>query len=245
MNIKFNHLLYIVIAILLIFVTIQCNRTNSLKGKLAASNQNRIALTDSINTYKSKNGKLISEKASLIATRKQLKDLNKNLLKEIEDIKGNVKTIVKTEIEYVDTSRPIPITVHALDSTYKLGWEFLKNKENFNQELKGYIIVNTNNDTLHVVESTLVKNKLNLQVISGITERNDTLFAFVNPPEGFNVNAINSNQIPLKKLRGSNIVMGPQVGLTFNPNSIYYVQPYIGFGLTYKIRIKKINIFGK
>jgi hypothetical protein len=81
---------YVVVIILVLFLANQCKRNSDLKRDNKIKEQNLAAATDSINSYKNKNGELVSEKAVWILTEKQLKKENKDLYDKVKDQKGEI-----------------------------------------------------------------------------------------------------------------------------------------------------------
>ena len=77
-----------------------------MKEKKAEQNQK--ALTDSLSIVKQKNGDLIYQKSTLVASSEELEALNKELYDEVkllEEQKSKPKVVIKTKIVYVDRGK--------------------------------------------------------------------------------------------------------------------------------------------
>ena len=82
----------------------KCSSDKDLK--IFKNEQNISALNDSIRKTVTKNGELEFNKLSYIATEKELKKVNKELLDEIEYLKGNPITVIKVETVIVNDTIP-------------------------------------------------------------------------------------------------------------------------------------------
>ena len=97
----FNSKLFVIVLIvlLILFAAGQCKRILDDKREIDIHQQNISALTDSLKYERNKNGDLVISIDGFISTVKDLKDLSKNLVKELKGslIRSNTSTI-RTEI---------------------------------------------------------------------------------------------------------------------------------------------------
>lgn len=87
---------YVVILLLCIVVAILYYRGNNLKDKFEAEEKLKIALLDTITTYKNSHNELVSEKLTLQASVKELTKMNNYLTASQKDLLARVKEIEKT-----------------------------------------------------------------------------------------------------------------------------------------------------
>lgn len=109
LNINITQLIIIVIVVIAIFGggwKLFQNRVDKLENKLESEVKIKNALLDTITTYKNKQGELVSEKLTLQADLKYLKDMNgqlsasqRELLKRIESIEKTNTVIAAALIE--------------------------------------------------------------------------------------------------------------------------------------------------
>jgi type II secretory pathway pseudopilin PulG len=91
---KYSSLLLIIgIIILILLLSVQCNRKKQLKQQQIKDKQNISALNDSITTEKLKNGALQISINGFVATQKELKSLNADLYNQVKAQKGNVLSL--------------------------------------------------------------------------------------------------------------------------------------------------------
>ncbi len=76
--------LFIALVVVLVFMFRSCGGDNVDKLKYE---QNISSLRDSVRTYQTKNGELVSEKMALILEKSELEEYNGDLLKEIKILK--------------------------------------------------------------------------------------------------------------------------------------------------------------
>jgi len=88
--IKSKIFIAIIIIGLIILNAMQCSRIKELKRQQDISDQNNIALNDSIKYEKQKNGDLQASIAIYIASEKELKDLNRDLYDRIKEQDGRI-----------------------------------------------------------------------------------------------------------------------------------------------------------
>jgi len=89
----------LIIIALIIMNAMQCSRIKELKRQQEISDQNNIALNDSIKYEKQKNGDLQASIAIYIASEKELKDLNRNLYNKIKEQDGRIISLGEAIIQ--------------------------------------------------------------------------------------------------------------------------------------------------
>jgi len=87
---------YVVILLLCVAIAILYYRGNNLKDKYEAEAKLKIALLDTIHTYKNTHNELVSEKLTLQASVKELTKMNNYLTASQKDLLDRVKEIEKT-----------------------------------------------------------------------------------------------------------------------------------------------------
>ena len=173
--------LFIALVVVLVFMFRSCggNSVDKLKYE-----QNISSLMDSVRTYQTKNGFMVSEKIALITEKKELKKYNSDLSKEIKYLKDNPIVVTKVVTKIVhDTIYIKPeldtngITYNA-DSTIKytpFKWDIdtLYNEGNYRKIGGVYTIsVDTNLNT-KTKDFVILNNEIGLSFTTGLTENDD------------------------------------------------------------------------
>ena len=146
--------------------------------------QNIAALRDSVRTYETKNGDLVSEKTALITDKSELKKYNDELNKEIKHIKDNPIIIKKVSVEMIhdtiyaeaiidsngivfneDSSVKVIPFKWDIDSTYSKG--------NFRRIGGKYIISIDTSMNVRSKDFIITHDELGLSFTTGITENED------------------------------------------------------------------------
>ena len=146
--------------------------------------QNIAALRDSVRTYETKNGDLVSEKTALITDKSELKKYNDELNKEIKHIKDNPIIIKKVSVEMIhdtiyaeamidsngivfneDSSVKVVPFKWDIDSTYSKG--------NFRRIGGKYIISIDTSMNVRSKDFVITHDELGLSFTTGITENED------------------------------------------------------------------------
>ena len=123
----------LIIVVLIAFSAYQCSRIEELKRQRDISDQNIIALNDSITYHKTKNGEIQAEKAILVADKKTLKDLNEDLFKRLKEQEGKVIDLTHAVIQLrldsttlrkylVEKDKQIERLLKIDDHTYAAPW---------------------------------------------------------------------------------------------------------------------------
>jgi hypothetical protein len=156
----------IVVCILLLK---QCNDAKALQKK---NKQNVDALSQSMETVKNKDGEVSFQKSLVVASKKELSELNEEygeLADELKKEKGKVKIITKVEIKYQSDTVEVKNELDSCDvGKYCLGWSVL---DSF-RTLEGVTSFGINRDslTLRITPgiTTITKDEMLLDLITGI-----------------------------------------------------------------------------
>lgn len=239
----------IAIVIIALLYLKQCNRSSNLNDELTIANMNQAALTDSVTTYKDKSGNLVYEKSVLIASEKELKDLNKELYDEVKDLKGKTKIVYLTTTEVVHDTLTLETSIVRIDSnSYRLKWEYDStfSAGNF-QKLSGTTTFDYYKDDIINPTTSINDNSFGISLVTGLKEGKDNYEIFIRSDyPGFTVTDIQGAIIDKKMIQSneSSVVFGPSIGygLVFNPSGNVSHGVTVGFTATYNLNksIKKL-----
>jgi len=243
-----NIITWIAIVILAILLFRQCNISSNINDELAITINNSTALSDSIKTYRSRNGDLVYEKGILIASKKELKDLNKALYNDIKDLKNNPKVIIKTETIIIhDTTLLETEIIKYSDGSNGIKWEYdsIYSEGNF-QKLEGITRFKIDSTGSYDASASLNTNSFGMTFKTGIIEKNGNYEIFVTSDyPNFKVGKIEGAIIDKSMIQSneSSWVAGPFIGygLQFVNNNVTY-GPQIGVAISYNFNksIKKL-----
>lgn len=250
-KINLNTILMIAIVIIAILWLRQCNRTSNLKDDLRIANMNQAALQDSVTTYRTRSGDLVFEKDALIASAKELKDLNKELADEVKDLKNNPKIVIKTVTKVVhDTTYLTNTIIKYPDGTTGLIWKhdttFTADGFNY-QKLSGESRFILTKDSIFDRGTTLFTNEFGMSFTTGLNAGKDSYEIFIKSDyPGFTATKIDGAIIDKKMIisNESPVVFGPSLGygITFTPSGTVNHGFIIGLTATYNLNkpIKKL-----
>lgn len=118
----------IILGVAIILAILYLKQCGTIKYERKKAKQNQEALTKEVEVVKLKNGELMTQKATLLADKKELEDLNSDLKEEYDILKkekSKPKLIVQTKIVYRDTGS-VNNTVAQLDSNkYSLRFSYV------------------------------------------------------------------------------------------------------------------------
>lgn len=213
--------------ILLVLIVLCLRNCNSINHNLE---QNIEALTDSVRTYKDRNGVLVYEKTAFIASEKELKKLNVELSNEVKYLKDHPIVVIKSKniithdtvhinvgagSQYTDQGKVIASFPWSFDTTYS--------PDNF-RTLEGVYTVEV--DTEFCVKTTMftiTKDRLGISFVTGLTETKDNkleIFIKSSYPD-FKTTDINGALIDPEK---------SDVLKKLFPPKRWSVGPFIGYG---------------
>ena len=173
--------LFIALVVVLVFMFRSCGGDSVDKLKYE---QNISSLRDSVRTYQTKNGELVSEKMALILEKSELEEYNGDLLKEIKDLKDNPIVVTKVvteivhEITYIEPELDTNGVVYNADSTIKytpFKWNIDSTYSEGNYRKIGgeyTISVDTNLNT-KTKDFVLLNDEIGLAFTTGLTENDD------------------------------------------------------------------------
>ena len=224
-QINLNTLLMIAIIVIAMLYLKQCGRSSNLNDELTIANMNQHALTDSVTTYRDKSGDLTFEKSTLIASKNELKDLNRELYDEVKDLKDNPKIVIKTILKIIhDTIEVETNTILYADGSIGLNWnrDTTFSVGNF-QHLSGETIFKLDSNKVTDVRTMLNINEFGMSFITGLKEGKDSYEIFIKSDyPGFTATDIQGAIIDKKMIQSneSSFVFGPSLGygLVLNPN---------------------------
>ena len=248
-NINLNTVLIIVGIVFALLYLKQCDSTSNLKNEIKIAYMNQAALLDSVTSEKGKNGDLVFEKSTLIASKRELKNLNGDLYREVQELKDNPKVIYKVLVKYVhDTIEIETNTILYADGTIGLNWERDTTFSAGNyQKLYGETRFRLDSNKVTDVSTMLNTNEFGMSFVTGLKKGKDNYEIFIKSDyPGFNVTSIDGAIIDKSMIQSneSSWVVGPNVGYSaiFLPNGQLSHGITIGVGFTFNMnkKIKKL-----
>jgi hypothetical protein len=247
-----NNNLIIAVLIGVILLLAKCNSDNKAEYKAQSiiSQNNIEVLNDSINTFKTKNGSLINERGILIASKKELKTLNSELYKTVNDLEKEIDGIEPTIVIDYQTSvvhDTVFLNSNLLvlnDSTYEVNFnkDTIYN-ENNSRKIAGSITIKLLSDTsqfntVEISEVKLTKDEINMDASLVIGMKDDKLKVWLSTKyPGFQADQIEAVTLDpnihpeLRKLNNKKFSVGPYVGFGIGQN--FSISPSIGIGIQY------------
>ena len=253
-NLSKNAIIFIAGALFVLMFLKQCNSISNLKVelentvKVADRNYNNLlASQDSVNTYKNKNGELVSEIRSyefdVTTIKSEYKDLQnryKNVLNKNRDL-SRVNSLISTDLSIKD-SIINSNSIIKQDST-GITVNFSDNKEwdKYNwRTFNGSLKLGINDSKYSILNSRFDFNQgISLQTAI-IEEEGKSMLKITTPYEGVtftkieNINLVNDrlNQRQVKKA-GWSIGFGVGYGINLNNDQVISTGPNIGVGIFY------------
>lgn len=180
--IKSKIFIAIIIIGLIAISAYQCSRIEELKRQQDVREQNIIALNDSINYVKKKNGELEASKAIFISSIKDLENLNNDLYKKVKAADGTIITLNDAVIRLVQDSltlakaldqkdKIIAKLIEIDDHTYMAAWTLPYKYDSLNYDIfygKTYIGV-LNKDPLELahIDTKIIKRVSQIDITFG------------------------------------------------------------------------------
>lgn len=232
---KYSIILGLVSILLLVFCTISIKQCISYKDM---NNNNVVALTDSIQYYKTKNNELYVSKTLLEGDLSTLKIVNDSLYQTLKDMKIKDPTAVVHFENTIDNGQkdtswtipPIPSDVDDIVSNYPM----ITKQFNFNnkyRELEGDVTLKDSTLNLNIN-----KDKVFVDYSLAI-EDNKVYIKSSNPYVQYNM--IQGLTIPSVKKRKTSLVIGPSINYSYDLNNKAF-GPSIGVSITYGLDILNI-----
>ena len=142
-------------ALLVLAILFGINQTVAKRNLRKQNDNNIVALTDSVNFYKSKSGDLVAEKTLLLGDISTLKLANKELADEIEDMKVNKpQQVVYIETEIINEVHDTTWMIEPNDTLIQKAFDF----SNQWRVLNGNIKLQENNLSLNIDNDKVFAN---------------------------------------------------------------------------------------
>jgi len=246
-------LLLVAIAILCILLFKQCDSNADLKSQLYIQNENLDALKDTVRLQKNKAGEATYVKKTLLADKKTLEKLNKDLKEELDKQKGQVIVIerVVTETE-VDTHYVNNYLTAYGNNKFSLDWKYdsIFSPDNYRKfSGNSFFTVDTINNKVVPGKTRINEDELGFSFVTGLREKDKSLEIFVTPNyPGMKITKIDGavidpskSEVLKKMFPNKKFSFGPYVGVGIgagyglNGNPIAGPVFNIGFGLQYSL----------
>lgn len=222
--------LWVALAALTLFLVY----THVSKGNLAAEferyRQNTAALDDSLRETRNRAGELESVRLTLIADVDDLKELNAELAEEARKEHGTVLALTRINAELrAEPVDDIESVVTVGDSMVTIEWEYVS--EDSTRFLSGVTEYFTLDGT---ATTSITKDVLMLQIVTGFTERDDGMFeTFARSDNSHAVLNVQGAILKPKMVyqRKKHWSVGPFLGVALTGDG--RIQPVLGVGVTY------------
>ena len=225
-----NALIALVLVMFLIMRSC-CGTGGSSDADITMYRQNIEALKDGVRTYANKNGELVYQKKSLLATNDRLYEYNHNLAAEVKKLKDNpiVITEYKTKIVYdtvwlttsvdsagiiyYDGTVTVPF-VWSRDTTYAPG---------NSRHLGGRYVIKSDCDGPVTESFAITRDSMTMSFYTGVTENRDGLLEIFIRSDYPGFSAVDINGAVMDP-RESKVIS------SFFPKQRWSVGPYVGYG---------------
>jgi hypothetical protein len=234
-----NSKLFIALIIigLIMMVARQCSKIDDLKHQKNLTNQNIIALKDSLKHEKTKSGDLEVSIAGYVSSEKELKSLNKDLWEKVQQQKGTILSLNTALItlvqdtailrKYLSEKESIIQQLLCIDeNTFSAQWTLTYRYDTLNFDSftgKTYIgIISKDPLILSHINTEMIERKTQIDLTWGQKMENDMLRVFVTSSyPGFNVSQMQGVLIDPEKY--------PEM---FNKKKHWFTGFSIGVGTT-------------
>ena len=233
----------ILLVIFFLIIIVLIMSTTCTSQKLGKAENNINALTDTLHTYKLKNGELMYEKQGFISDKNELEKsigIKEKEVKELEKkLKSALSTIAKLQAEVrIDTIHAIDSVEVLPDSTYNC---------HFNYNDKWLSLNGTTSIKLDPFNSHTIINNINMEVPLkvGTTKDNKWFVTSENPyvlftsVDGANLDKAKPKRWSIAVQGGIGVIFG--YGISGSPDGIVRTGwilgggTYFGLGITYKL----------
>ena len=174
-KLSLNKILIGVLIVVLVLLMYEIYHSKNLENKLALESQDKAALLDTVRVMKTKNGELESAKMVLSGSVNDLKKMSADLSKELKIEQGKVKLITKIELVYKDKPESTSTTVTMHDSAGSIRTDL----EDSCRIFKGHVSFILSKGILKTPAFVVEKDEFNLNLITGLRERDSKLEIFV------------------------------------------------------------------
>lgn len=176
-------ILFIAIVIGCAFMFQQRNKIKALEMEQNRYQSNVVALTDSLQSYRSSNGDLVSQKGALQTSVEELKTMNLDLYEELEKEKGKppktitkIETVVKWDTVYTNLNE----YTYLGGESHQITWGYQESGEWGLRSLEGKSRFDFVNDSLLTnINTQITRDEFRISITTGFREREDgTLQAY-------------------------------------------------------------------
>jgi hypothetical protein len=214
-------------AILCLLLFRQCDSNLSLKSQINIQNMNLDALKDTVRIQNNKAGEATYVRKTLLASNKDLENLNKELAGELDKQKGKVIVIEKVVTETkVDTHYVNNYLTSYKNGNYSLDWKFDSTfSVNNYRKFSGNSFFKIDSITHKVTPGStrINQDEMGFSFITGLREKDNALEIFVTPKyPGMKITDIEGAVIDPHK---------SDVLKSMFPNKKWSVGPYVGIGM--------------
>jgi hypothetical protein len=246
-------LFLVIIAIMLIFALKQCSNASNLKSQLEIQNLNLDALNDTVRLQKNKAGEDTYVRKTLLADKKSLEKLNKDLKEELDKQEGKVifieRVVTRTKVDthYVDNY----LTSYG-NNKFSLDWKYdtifsVNNYRKFSGN--SFFTLDTLNNNIIPGSTRINEDEFGFSFVTGLREKGKALEIFVTPRyPGMVITEIegavidpHKSEILKKMFSDKKFSVGPYVGIGFGAGYGINGQPImgpvfnLGLGIQYSI----------
>lgn len=233
--IKSNKVFLIIIGVLVVLLLILGCYMREMKNDSKILNQNYQTALEQVDTFRLKNGNLLAEKNSFVASISDLKELLNISRKEVQELQrkldGKLLYISKleSEIEFRDEHPSIDTVTIYKDSNFVY-------KFNFSNDW--YYVAGTNSINNSLATTTLDKVKISVPLTVGLTEDWKIFVETPNPYVSFsNIDgAVLNKDTYLKQVKRKPWGIGLSVGFYGGYDLIHkniYAGPGLGLSISY------------
>ena len=226
----------ILIGLLLLLSVFYIVRSIDLTKELAISNQNQVALIDSIRKIKTDRGVSEFQKAALIKSQKELSDsLRSSLKKQNQKIEYYSHIIGQISSKQDSTQNVIMWN----NDLVKLPFNFSSNWYNIQGYTQLYIDTIERNISIKDPKTFITQNIRNLELNVGLKrDKAGIISAFISSPDtSLSISKLETTLIKDEfvstKTKEKRISIGPQIGYGFSQS--FNPAVYIGIGVQYSL----------
>lgn len=246
-------LLIAIIGILILFAFKQCSNASNIRTQLDIQNLNLDALKDTVRLQKNKAGEDTYMRKALLADKKSLEKLNKDLKEELDKQKGNVvfieRVVTRTKVDthYVDNY----LTSYG-NNKFSLDWKYdtIFSPNNYRKfSGNSFFSIDTLNNKIIPGVTRINEDEFGFSFVTGLREKGKALEIFVTPKyPGMVITQIegavidpHKSEILKKMFPDKKFSFGPYVGVGFGAGYGINGQPImgpvfnIGLGVQYSI----------
>ena len=228
--------MFVMIAVLIMLLFKQCGVAESAKQETLRVQQNYVALNDTLENYKTKDGWNAAEKKALRLTLDELKDSLK-----YERSKPPV-TIIEYETRIVENIVEVPVYIKSDSLSERLEITQSDKWDKSSRELNVSIPFEIRNDSLYPGLAN-IELKQNIWLSASILQDKKTKQAYVNllsdypgltfnNAQGILIEPDDKGFSGLKYDSRKTLSLGLQLGVGITPSKIGFI-PYVGLGLSY------------